>query len=409
MTILQRILTNGFYVITGAAVLASLFGYIGDLGPINTPRLALIGSAVIVVIWLGLELSIKYFRFKWKTEIGHIQLQRLGKMPRLAMVGAILILWVNPVVNLFRVPSEVSTLPHVLYDYASNYPVKFFRVKELKAPLAGDLFSKLSLYNNSSFLLENVVIKIYGFCTGDDITNFMKPYYLDESSYLLIGFRTFTRIEEKKTVVIDLIEPLKEVFKANEHLNNFILPEPGQSVALPRLPCVKHEISPLFTNDEKLLQEAYIPIVPSNVHMGREAVYGFNGAMLKITLEYVVNGINFMHLLVGGMFYKYIITTEIPVPYREGPVGVAVSGFYKAPITLWKKKDDKSYTHISVPQDVADTIEEGQFLSKVGGPFQPGNEIWLRIAPGALTSPAGELLPLPMYLYVQNNIRTPQR
>jgi hypothetical protein len=404
MTAFEQILKNGSYVIYGAAAIAAFFGAISNVTSISSPRSALLGSALIGAIWLGYELS-RYLGIKWRIQIGEIQL-RSRKGPRLAAMGAILMLWINPVVNMFRDPPEVSSLPHVLYDFASNYPVKYFRYTELKPPLAGDLFSKLSLTNNSGYLLENVVIKVYGFCNADDSAKFMKPYYLDESNYLSIGLRTFNRIEQKKNVELDLMEPLKEVFKSDKRLNDFILPELGQSVSLPKVPCRKHEGTPLFTNDSRLLQEAYIPVVPSNVHMGREAVYGFNGAMLKITLEYVINGIKFKHLLVGGMFYKYIITTEIPVPYREGPVGVAVSGFFKAPISLWKRGDDESYTNVSIPQDVADKIEEEQFYSKVGGPFQTGQQIWVRMAPGALKSPAGELLPLPMYLYVQNNIRS---
>jgi hypothetical protein len=408
MTAFEGIVKNGSYVIYGAAGIAAFFGAISSVAPISSPKLACVGSAVIGALWLVYEGS-KYLGLKWKIQIGEIDLQRSRKGPRLAAIGAILMLWINPLVNMFRAPVEVSSLPHVLYDYASNYPVKYFRYKETTPSLAGDLFSKLTLTNNSDYVLENVVINIYGFCNAADIEKFMKPYNLDESSYLAIGLHEFKRVEQKKTVVLDLLPPLKEVFKTDESLNDFILPELGQSVSLPKVPCQKHKPIHLFTNDERLLQEAYIPLVPSNVHMGREATYGFNGAMLKITIEYAVNGISFKHLVIGGMFYKYIITTEIPVPYREGPVGVAVSGFFKTPVTLWKKREDKLYRGLSVPQYVSDTIEEGQFHSKVGGPFQAGQEIWVRIAPGALTSPAGELLPLPMYLYVQNNIKAPQQ
>jgi hypothetical protein len=109
------------------------------------------------------------------------------------------------------------------------------------------------------------------------------------------------------------------------------------------------------------------------------------------------------------MFYKYIIRTEHPPPPSDGPVGIAVSGFFKANNSQWKKKDAESFTQISIPQGIVDTVEEGRLQSNVKGSFQPEDEISVRMAPGALTSPAGELLPIPMYLYVQNNIRTPQR
>lgn len=409
MAPLNRIVTTGSYLLIGGAGIVAILSATNAVALVNTPGRALVGSGIIVTIWSAAELLIKQGALRWSSETGDVHLRRLGKRPRFVAIGAISILWLHPVLNLFQPPVEVSTLPHVLYDYASNYPDKYFRFKKVRYDLADDLFSNLSFYNKSDFLMENVEIKIYGFCTSRDNTKFMKPYYLDDSSYVLIGSKRYKRIEGKKKITIDLLEPLKEVFKTEDKLKEILLPELGKETILPKLSCNKPKPTPLFTDDEKLLQEIFIYNIFSNKDMVREADFGFNGAMLKITLEYDVNNITFKHLLAGGMFYKYVIRPENPPSHSDFPVGIAVSGFFKANNSQWKKKDAESFTQISIPQYIVDTVEEGRLQSYVKGSFQPEDEIWVRMAPGALTSPAGELLPLPMYLYVENNIRTPQR
>jgi hypothetical protein len=90
------------------------------------------------------------------------------------------------------------------------------------------------------------------------------------------------------------------------------------------------------------------------------------------------------------------------------PVTTAVSGFFKVENSLWKKKESKSFSFIAIPQDVIDIVEEGVFRSSVGGPVQPGQEVAVRLGPRALIPAEGRFLPLPMYLWVQNNVRTPQ-
>jgi hypothetical protein len=226
----------------------------------------------------------------------------------------------------------------------------------------------------------------------------------------LIGSRRFSRIENQKKISLDVLETLRELFKTQENLNKVILPELSESQSLPKVNkhCPSLPATYLFTDDEKMLNEEFFPRVPQNIHMGREAEYGFNGAMLKVIVEYDVKGISFRHLLVGGLYYKYIITTEIPTPYKEAPVAVAVSGFFKADSSLWKRKENKRFSHMSLPQEVVDTVEEGVFRSGVVEPIQPGQEISLRVGPNATTLRKGKFLPLPLYLLVQNNVRTLQ-
>jgi hypothetical protein len=177
---LNRIVTVGSYLLVGGAGIVAILSATNAVALVNTPWRALVGSGIIVTIWSAVELLIKKGGLRWSSENGDVHLRRLGKRPRFVAIGAISILWLHPALNLFQPPVEVSTLPHVLYDYASNYPDKYFRFKKVRYDLEDDLFSNLSIYNNSNYLLENAEIKIYGFCTSRDITNFMKPYYLDE-------------------------------------------------------------------------------------------------------------------------------------------------------------------------------------------------------------------------------------
>ena len=146
MAPLNRIVEVGSKLLAGALLLASILNAAASVAPINTPGLALIGSIVIGTIWLALELSTKKFGLRWETKNGNgdVKLRRLGKGPRLAAVGAISLLWVHPALNLFRPPVEVTTLPHVLYDYASNYPDKYFRFKKVRYDLSEKLFSVTS-------------------------------------------------------------------------------------------------------------------------------------------------------------------------------------------------------------------------------------------------------------------------
>ena len=128
-------------------------------------------------------------------------------------------------------------------------------------------------------------------------------------------------------------------------------------------------------------------------------------------VQYTVNNFTFRHLLVGGTYYKYVITTLIPVPYKETAVAVAASGFYKADTSLWNTKGRSNFSHIHKPQQVVDKVEQGVFTSNVGGPFRPGSEITLRVEPQLALKPAkgGSFLPIPMYLYVENNVGKSQK
>ena len=169
----------------------------------------------------------------------------------------------------------------------------------------------------------------------------------------------------------------------------------------------KNKPSQLFTEKGKLLLEEFEQLVPGKSLYG----HGFHGAMLKLIVQYTVNNYFFKHLLVGGAYYKYVVTTLVPVPYKEAAVAVAASGFYKADVSLWKRKGQNSFSHTQNPQEVIDKIEEGVFATNVGDPILPGEEVVVRVEPQNALRPArgGSFLPIPMYLYVENNIGASQK
>lgn len=301
--------------------------------------------------------------------------------------------------SLLRRPDEVSSLPHILYEYESNYPQHFLRLKQ---PPPSDLHSKLILHNRSQYLLENVEISSYILFDTANFSKFRRPYELDASDYLLIGLHKFAKFDPGEKIPINILAVLLKLFKSQDLLSQFILPELRKAQTLPRLnpkSFSKNKPSQLFTNNTKLLAEEFEPLVPGqNIHG-----FGFHGAMLKLVLQYTVNDLLFKHLLVGGLYYEYAITTLIPVPYKEAAMEVAVSGFYKTDNILWGPKGQVTYSYVRKPQPVIDKVEQGIFTSNVDGPVRPGEEVTLRIEPHlAFRSEKGLLLPLPMYLYAEN-------
>jgi hypothetical protein len=106
-----------------------------------------------------------------------------------------------------------------------------------------------------------------------------------------------------------------------------------------------------------------------------------------------------------------VITTLVPVPYKEAAVAVAASGFYKADDSLWNKKGRANFSHKHLPQQVVDKVEQGIFTSNVDGPLRPGTEITVRVDPHLALKPAkgGSFMPVPMYLFVENNVGKPRK
>jgi hypothetical protein len=394
----------------GASVLAVVVGAVNDaLDLVQTSRRASIISGVLILVWFVSEIAIWRFRPIWRVADANVRVNTLGSQPRLAFVGAILFLWIAPLLNYFTTPEEVAFLPHLQYEYSSNYPDKYLRLRQSNH-LENPLKFIVNVRNRSKYNLENIRLKTYIYCDNAGFRRFVRPYYLNTAHYLLIGELNPAKLEPDEILTLDLIKVIRVLTRSEDELNKLLLPIPGEFQDLPQLPrfCKHSKAADIFTDAETLLEKEYEHLNPSNAGQShREPPFGFKGAMLKILIEYEINEMIFKHLLVGGMYYKYVVAGGFPFPETQIPTGAAVSGFFKAPFTLWKRKDQQAFSSIEIRQHVVNSIEESQFRSYVSGPVQPGQELSVRVDPEK-DFPNQRYFPVPIYLYVQNNVKTAQ-
>jgi hypothetical protein len=130
---------------------------------------------------------------------------------------------------------------------------------------------------------------------------------------------------------VELMQALRVLFKNQEELDSFILPEIGKPKRLPKFNkyCTDMPPSNLFIDSETIPYENFQRFIPRiTTRSGETAPHGFNGLMLKIIIDYNVNNIQFRHLLIGGMYYQYGIATSIATPDNEIPVRTVMSGFF---------------------------------------------------------------------------------
>jgi hypothetical protein len=393
------------YFLAGVGAVTVILGLFADaFSVVGTPLRAFAGSIVIITIWLAWELFIRKIGPRW---IGGTRLKKLRIRPRLFILGLILPLWIPSVFNLFKIPEEVSSLPHILYEYDSNYHLKYLR---LKSSPTGELASKINLLNNSDYILD-LNLKVYILHGSGEFKDYLRPYDIDSSKYLTIGSIPLLRLEKQQKRSLDIVDILLKVFKNHEDLEKFILPELRKPQKLAKINKYDTQSIPkyLFIDDQTMLRYEFFAIpfgkdtitVPNFGEIKPE--YRFNGAMLKIIIQYSVNHIQFKHLLVGGLYYQYAIIAQIKNEYREVPAPMAVSGFFKADYSLWKKKESKPFSYILLPQDVLDLNHAEGFQTHLAGPPPPGENRWLFVGPNALRLKEGRYIPLPTYLEVKNN------
>jgi hypothetical protein len=427
------------YFLLGFAYLALVVGFINDgLAVVGTPLRAFVASAIVLAIWIIIELLIKRYSPRWISIQGpNLKIKRLGIGPRLVILGIVAPLWIPSVVNHFKVPEEVSLLPHLQYEYRSNYPQKYLRLKS--SPLSSsELESVLTLHNDSKYILENVDVKIYILCDNENYNKHTMTYYLNQLEYMNIGSYSFSMLKRKDKKPLNLIEVLRALIKNQEDFDSFILPQIGKSKKLPKFNkhCSDSPANSLFIDNKAIPYKRFDAFTPRiTVRRSETVPHGFDGAMLKIIVDYDINNIQFKHLLIGGMYYQYGKVSSIPAPDNEIPVRNAWSGFFKADNSLWKWKGmaHKSFSDFMLPQRVIDIVEEGAFRSNVRLPSQPESEIPLQPEDQIpqenkrFTGPRLELrmtappLPgeeitlmirppgiVPIYMGVQNNVRTPQ-
>jgi hypothetical protein len=439
----QWVVNHTPYFLAGCGGVAVVLGYLNDsFSIVGTPLRAFIASATIIVIWIIMEFLIKRYSPKWIPIQGpKSKIKSLGLRPRLTILGIIAPLWipsiVNPIVSYFKIPEEVLSVPHLLYEYKSNYPQKYLRLRSSSLS-SNDLESVLTLYNNSKYILENIDVKIYILCDNENYDKYTLTYYLNASEYMNIGSYPFSRLIQQGKEPLDLVKVLMILFKNQEDLHRFILPELGQAKRLPKFNkhCTDAPSKSLFIDSEKIPYKIFDNITPGvALSRGETSPHGFNGVMLKIIIDYDINDIQFRHLIIGGMYYQYGVATSIPAPDNEVPVMTAMSGFFKADNSLWKWKGtaNRSFSEFMLPQRVISIVEEGVFRSGVRAPSQSegdiplqpegeipqGNREWtgpkLEIRLAAPPQPGDEVTlqyrppdSVPMYCGCQNNNRTPQ-
>jgi hypothetical protein len=148
-------------------------------------------------------LYIRKFTPRWQTSQLQGKYLSLGIGPNLAFAGALFAAVVLLGANIHKIPEEVALAPHLPYDYKSNYPQKYLRLKS--ASTSSDyLESILTLSNNSQYILENGEVKIYILCNNDHYDRYTTTYSLDASEYMELGYDPFPRLvnQEKKRLIL---------------------------------------------------------------------------------------------------------------------------------------------------------------------------------------------------------------
>ena len=99
-TLHQQFLRWIIYSIVGFLALGNLFDAINNAIVIVTPIVTYVGSLFILIIWCSTELTLWYRPLKWNFKSNQsVRITGLGTKPRLAILGAIFLLWVPRLVN----------------------------------------------------------------------------------------------------------------------------------------------------------------------------------------------------------------------------------------------------------------------------------------------------------------------
>lgn len=100
----QRYITRGLYLYAGVIALSGLLGAINNARAIITPVVTYTATVVTVALWILSEILIAQgFVSLVMSKSQPTPIKRLGPQPRLAIVGAVLLLWVPRLI-----PSPVS-------------------------------------------------------------------------------------------------------------------------------------------------------------------------------------------------------------------------------------------------------------------------------------------------------------
>lgn len=96
----QRAFLWVFYLLVGFLAVGSFLDAVSNAVSLVGPALTYVGSLIVSVLWVSAEFFLKTRPVRWVVSGGQeIRLRSLGIKPRLALAGAILLLWIPRVVD----------------------------------------------------------------------------------------------------------------------------------------------------------------------------------------------------------------------------------------------------------------------------------------------------------------------
>lgn len=134
----QQVFTWVAYILIGFTFLGNIAGIINDAKTLITPQVTFIGSAIILIFWVGAEIVSKFYRLRWSTENNsQIRIKKIGVKPRLAILGAISLLWLPVLIGSSKEEQNVKTPPTIIPSDTGQLEV-YFSVKQDIISQGGD-------------------------------------------------------------------------------------------------------------------------------------------------------------------------------------------------------------------------------------------------------------------------------
>ena len=295
-------------------------------------------------------------------------------------------------VKLFTL-NEVSSLPHISYEYNSNYPHHYFRLQQEN--YSKILESNLRITNNSEYDILSFKARFYLLRSEIDLNNFLDIYNLTPTEYNYVGVYKSHFLRRNEHIDINLIDILLDFFNDKKILKSFLLPEPGQYLQkVVKINSHRKSSNQVFPDEMSSSGKKF-----AQLSIGIDDKYsrGFSGSILKIVIEYEIGEIVLKHLLLGGMYYMYANVDGNILPLR-----VAISGFTKADNSFWAKSHKQNFKEKFLKQHVIDRTETDGFVKSKGSRLTPNTEVTVVMYPGAVEYKSLDLIPLPLYIQAEN-------
>lgn len=105
------------WTVAGISACAAAFGNFVVARSVITPGLTYLGTALLVVTWLGIEILARIQGIRWRMPQGRVSLiTSLGLMPRAMLCGVVLMLWIPRVLGdpIGRIRPTIVTLEELL-------------------------------------------------------------------------------------------------------------------------------------------------------------------------------------------------------------------------------------------------------------------------------------------------------